>query len=361
MAGQSVANLFLPLPGGTTAVYQAGLNFAWYRHADWLGSSRIASDTNHAIKYDGAYSPYGESYAENNPPVIDRNFTGQNQDLTPAGDLYDFLYREYHAPHGRWISPDPAGLGAVNLANPQSWNRYAYVNSSPLNSVDPLGLTPLCVSGDPCPTRESVLHLRGETGGIYSSLTFAATSGMLSPLITATTTFTFKFSYMDGDVVTMYAGDEFASLGSDKTGVSVTSETTLSYADPASIPTAGPGSTPMPSLGPAATTAQGKVFNYLPPNPVPWIVRSVVKKGLCGGSPSGAIVEGMISGATKFGAIGAVSGFVGGEMAFGTAGVPGMAVGFAAGVELGTAAGSLYGTGMAALCSLAGVYNWSPE
>src|ERR1700690_4190489 len=63
MSGQSVANLFLPLPGGTTAVYQAGLQFAWHRHADWLGSSRIASDSSHAIKYDDAYSPYGESYA----------------------------------------------------------------------------------------------------------------------------------------------------------------------------------------------------------------------------------------------------------------------------------------------------------
>ena len=61
--------------------------------------------------------------------MTDRNFTGQNQDLTTgsSGDLYDFMYREYHPIHGRWISPDPAGIGAVNPANPQSWNRYAYV------------------------------------------------------------------------------------------------------------------------------------------------------------------------------------------------------------------------------------------
>jgi len=41
---------------------------------------------------------------------------------------------------GRWISPDPAGLGAVNMENPQTWNRYAYVENGPLNAVDPLGL-----------------------------------------------------------------------------------------------------------------------------------------------------------------------------------------------------------------------------
>jgi hypothetical protein len=42
----------------------------------------------------------------------------------------------------RRSSPDPAGLGAVDLSIPQSWNRYAYVSNTPLFMVDPLGLTP---------------------------------------------------------------------------------------------------------------------------------------------------------------------------------------------------------------------------
>jgi hypothetical protein len=41
---------------------------------------------------------------------------------------------------GRWISPDPAGLGAVDPSNPQSWNRYAYVLNNPAVLIDPLGL-----------------------------------------------------------------------------------------------------------------------------------------------------------------------------------------------------------------------------
>jgi hypothetical protein len=36
--------------------------------------------------------------------------------------------------------PDPAGLAAVDLTNPQTWNRYAYVGNNPLGNVDPLGL-----------------------------------------------------------------------------------------------------------------------------------------------------------------------------------------------------------------------------
>ena len=147
-AGQAVISAFIPLPAGATAVY-AGNTLSRYRHSDWLGSSRLSSTPTQptSVVYDGAYSPMGESYSEAGT-MTDRDFTGQNQDLTTGstGDLYDFMYREYHPIHGRWISPDPAGLGAVNPANPQSWNRYAYVNGNPLNSVDPLGL---CDNKDP--------------------------------------------------------------------------------------------------------------------------------------------------------------------------------------------------------------------
>ena len=49
---------------------------------------------------------------------------------------------------GRWISPDPAGLGAVNPANPQSWNRYAYVLNNPLALADLAGLDCVYINDD---------------------------------------------------------------------------------------------------------------------------------------------------------------------------------------------------------------------
>jgi len=41
-----------------------------------------------------------------------------------------------------FLTPDPAGIGAADLLNPQSLNRYAYVLNNPLNAVDPTGLYP---------------------------------------------------------------------------------------------------------------------------------------------------------------------------------------------------------------------------
>ena len=38
----------LPLPGGATAVYDS-TGFAYFRHPDWLGSSRLATHWDHTI------------------------------------------------------------------------------------------------------------------------------------------------------------------------------------------------------------------------------------------------------------------------------------------------------------------------
>jgi RHS repeat-associated protein len=100
---------------------------------------RLASTTSRTVYYDGAYAPYGESYAESG--TADHSFTGQRQHVAPSGQypLYDFLAREYNPTWGRWMTPDPMG---GDVLNPQSLNRYAYVNNNPASLTDPLGLCP---------------------------------------------------------------------------------------------------------------------------------------------------------------------------------------------------------------------------
>jgi RHS repeat-associated protein len=135
MNAQTLKKAFAPLPDGGIAVYNS-TSLAYYRHPDRLGSSRLASTPTRGIYSDTAYAPFGEPYAQTG--TADPSFTGQNQDT--ASNLYDFLYREHSPIEGRWISPDPAGLAAVSLTDPQSWNRYAYVRNLPLGLEDSNGM-----------------------------------------------------------------------------------------------------------------------------------------------------------------------------------------------------------------------------
>ncbi len=141
MNGQTLQKAFIPLAGGLSEAVYTPSGLSNYRHKDWLGSARLDSTPARAVSSTTAYGPFGETYAQSG--TGDSSFTGQNQDSISG--LYDFLYREYST-QGRWPSPDPAGLAAVSLDAPQSWNRYAYVLNNPLSNVDPLGLT--CVDSN---------------------------------------------------------------------------------------------------------------------------------------------------------------------------------------------------------------------
>lgn len=58
---------------------------AYYRHSDWLGSSRLASTTSRTVYYDGAYGPFGEPYAGSG--TTDLDFTGMNQTPHPTSTI----------------------------------------------------------------------------------------------------------------------------------------------------------------------------------------------------------------------------------------------------------------------------------
>jgi RHS repeat-associated protein len=134
MSGQTLQKAFVPLAGGAVAVYTSS-GLAYYRHSDWLGSSRFASTPTRTMYSDDAYTPFGEPYAQSGTAAL--SFTGMNQD-TVSG-LCDFPAREY-ATQGRWPSPDPSGLASVVLTDPQTLNEYAYVRNTPLEFFDPTGL-----------------------------------------------------------------------------------------------------------------------------------------------------------------------------------------------------------------------------
>jgi hypothetical protein len=77
MNGQTLVKAFVPLPGGATAIYNS-TGLAYYRHSDWLGSSRLTSTAARTVYSSSAYAPFGEQYAVSG--TSDPSFTGQNSD-----------------------------------------------------------------------------------------------------------------------------------------------------------------------------------------------------------------------------------------------------------------------------------------
>jgi RHS repeat-associated protein len=142
MAGTTLSYGRWPTSFGT--VETVGTTNFDYLHEDWLGNSRIVSNiSNNTVVADQAYTPYGEIYnifGANNAEY--QVFAGMIADLagsTTTPIMWDTPNRELSYA-GRWLSPDPLGLGAFDPTNSQNWNRYAYVLNNPLSAIDPLGL-----------------------------------------------------------------------------------------------------------------------------------------------------------------------------------------------------------------------------
>jgi RHS repeat-associated protein len=65
--------------------------------------------------------------------------SGKERDAETGLDYFGARY--FSSPQGRFTSPDPL-MASAHVADPQSWNRYAYAGNNPLKYTDPLGLFP---------------------------------------------------------------------------------------------------------------------------------------------------------------------------------------------------------------------------
>jgi len=103
-----------------------------YLHSDHLGSASLATNSTGGVVNTMRYTAYG--LARSGTMVTDRRFTGQRYE---AGlGLYDYNARFYDPLLGRFISADTI---VPSPGNPQSLNRYSYVNNNPLRYIDPDG------------------------------------------------------------------------------------------------------------------------------------------------------------------------------------------------------------------------------
>jgi len=150
----STVRKYYAISGMTVAMRDAdGLK---YLLTDHLGSVAAITDDDGTLLAQQRYLPFGgvrhdtapEKLIPNSPVTqTDFGYTGQ-RDLEGMG-LMDYNARFYDSNIGRFIQPDSI---IPSPADPQSWNRFAYVLNNPIRYSDPSGhwVDEGCGSGSGC-------------------------------------------------------------------------------------------------------------------------------------------------------------------------------------------------------------------
>ncbi len=122
-------------------IAEATSSDAVYHHKDRV-STRLLSNASGTVNVRQQTAPFGEVMSDSNPSQTKFKFTTYERDSETGGDYA--LNRQYAANRARFDQPDPYG-GSYDVADPQSFNRYAYVQNDPVNFVDPSGLRMIMV------------------------------------------------------------------------------------------------------------------------------------------------------------------------------------------------------------------------
>jgi RHS repeat-associated protein len=143
--------------GGLVATIEPGAvnaNGTRYLTTDHISSPRVLTNSSAGVASRHDYMPFGEEILNGGRTsgmgysVADglrQKFTGKERDTETSLDY--FIARYYSAIQGRFTSSDP---GPLVPGDPQSFNRYAYVQNNPLKFIDPTG---------------EILTIRGEDAG----------------------------------------------------------------------------------------------------------------------------------------------------------------------------------------------------
>ncbi|MEM3434466.1 MAG: RHS repeat-associated core domain-containing protein, partial [Candidatus Methanomethyliaceae archaeon] len=101
---------------------------------DHLGSTAVTTWSGGSRSAEVRYMPFGLERYKAGSQKTDYRFTGQR--IEDSLDLYFYNARWYDPVVGRFIQADTV---VPEAGNPQSLNRYAYVNNNPLRYTDPSG------------------------------------------------------------------------------------------------------------------------------------------------------------------------------------------------------------------------------
>ena len=136
---RTVTSEYVYFGGKRIAMLPAGGSPQYYVE-DFLGSSRVVTQSNGVVCYDSDFTPFGGelAYTSTCPAQNNYKFEGKERDTETGND--DFGARYYTWRFGRWLSADwsavPVAVPYANLTNPQTLNLYAMVADDPESFAD---------------------------------------------------------------------------------------------------------------------------------------------------------------------------------------------------------------------------------
>lgn len=95
-----------------------------FQHQDWIGTERAR--TAYSGSVEGTYTSlsFGDAFSAAGVDNDPYHFAQLDNDTESYTEHTQF--RQYSSTQGRWMSPDPYN-GSYDFGNPQSFNRYSYV------------------------------------------------------------------------------------------------------------------------------------------------------------------------------------------------------------------------------------------
>ena len=115
-----------------------GVLHTYWVHEDPITKSKRVTDKMGTVVSTIELDPWGAEATDfsNNAAFQPKKFTSYERDGNGSDEA---MFRRSNRWHSRFDQPDPDD-GSYSLTNPQSFNRYAYVQGDPVNFVDPSGL-----------------------------------------------------------------------------------------------------------------------------------------------------------------------------------------------------------------------------
>ena len=135
----NITNDYIYFAGRKAAQEDASGNIH-YLYPDQVNSTVMMTDSSGNSCYNATFTPYGEEHSTLNTCSTNYKFTGYERDSETGLD-YAFA-RYYSSRLGRFMSADPL---AGTTSNPQSLNRYSYVQNHPSTPQTPAECTMIIV------------------------------------------------------------------------------------------------------------------------------------------------------------------------------------------------------------------------